>query len=60
MILFYEREGWMQMESNVASAIWGMPPDLHASFSCITLPLAEALGSSNLDPYEGAAHSRIR
>jgi hypothetical protein len=37
-----------------------MPPQLHASFSRITLPLAEKLGSSNLDPYEGAGHTRMR
>jgi hypothetical protein len=39
------------METNAAAAAWSMPPPMHASFSRITLPLAEKLGTSNLDPY---------
>jgi hypothetical protein len=50
----------MQVETNAASAAWNMPPAMHATFSRITLPLAEKLGTSNLDPYEGALHSRIQ
>jgi hypothetical protein len=49
----------MQVETNAASAAWSMPPGMHAAFSRITMPLAQKLGSSNLDPYEGAAHTRI-
>lgn len=50
----------LQVECNVASATWRMSSHMHDCFGCITLPLAHKLGTANLDPYEGASHSRIR
>lgn len=51
-----------QIESNTSlnSQAWRIPPHVHERFGRITLPLAHKLGSGNLDPYEGALHSRIR